>query len=39
MSNLLIINVESDLFYNLDKDVIVDKLSRAIEELAKKLLS
>src|SRR5678815_4739740 len=38
MSNLLFMNVERDLFYNLDKDVIIDEAARNREELAKKLL-
>ena len=31
-------NVERGLFYNLDKDVIIDEVARTSEELAKKLL-
>lgn len=38
MSNLLLMNVGRDLFYNLDNNFIIDEVTRTSEELAKKLL-
>lgn len=38
LSNLILMNVERDLFFNLDKDLIIDKVANTSEELRKKLL-
>ena len=39
MSNLFFMNVERDLFYNLDKDFIKKEVAKTSEKLAKKLLA